>query len=80
MAYKDILTNRYWNLGNHSVAIIAIEGGVGDVGAYIGANFDKMASEEETCRVVAEHGVKLSRHDAYAMLPRLSQFPHPYRD
>ena len=80
MAHRDIVASRYWNTNGTPVAIVAIEGGNTDVGAYIGGDPDANNSEEGTLAWVAGHGAKLSRNDALRMLPQLRDCGLAYRD
>ena len=74
MAFGDLLTSKYWNCGDSAVAIVAYEGAVKDVGAYIGADVGPSNRREDTEEHVHRHGCKLSRTQALAMLPGIQDF------
>ena len=80
MAHGDIVTYKYWNAGGVPVAIVAIEGGANDVGAYIGGDPNPRASEEDTVQRVAHFGAKLTYKQAMAFLPALIDSTLRYRD
>ena len=69
--HGDVVAYRYWNTNGVPVAIVAIEGGVGDVAAYIGGDPNPDASEEATLRRVRFYGAKLSQDEALRFLPKL---------
>ena len=79
MAYGDLIAARYWNTNGTPVAIVAYEGAIGDVAAYIGGDPNPYASEEETYARVKAYGAKLSSEEAYRMLPELADTTLAYR-
>ena len=80
MAHGTIVASRYWNTNGLPMAIVAVEGSIDDVAAYMGADRNGDNSEEATLRYVARYGVKLSREDALRMLPQLKDCGLSYRD
>ena len=77
----DILAYRYWNSNGVPVAIVAVEGSIEDMGAYIGGDPKPDASEEATIKYVLGYGAKLSREDAFRFLPLLAELTWlSYRD
>ena len=80
MAHGAIVASRYWNVNGTPVAIVAVEGGNADVGAYIGADRNGYNDEESTLDWVARHGAKLGREEALRMLPQLRDCGLSYRD
>ena len=80
MAHGDIIASRYWNSNGLPVAIVAVEGGMQDVAAYIGGDPDPGATEEETLQRVREYGAKLGKDEAMRFLPALLDCGLRYRD
>ena len=78
--HRDIVTYRYWNTNGVAVAIVAVEGRVQDVAAYIGGDLDPDASEEATLQRVRQLGAKLTKEEAYRFLPQLELCGLVYRD
>ena len=69
--HGDIVTFKYWNTNGVSVAIVAVEGAVHDVGAYIGGDSNSKANQEDTFLRVIKFGAKLTKQEAFSMLPQL---------
>lgn len=77
--HKQYLEGRFWNQGGKQIAIVAIVTRIGEFGdwaAYIGTDAPDSCREEDTCRVVAKEGCKLSASDAKHFFPDIEL---PYR-
>jgi len=64
-----VLNYSYWNANGKGICIVAVEGGIVDWAAYIGADDGQRTGEcvEWTVR----HGCKLSRTQAHRWFPEL---------
>jgi len=71
MSHGTIIATKYWGANGIGIAVVAVEGGANDVGAYIGATTDEKM--EDTFRWTVSHGAKLYREEAEAMLPSLRE-------
>ncbi len=64
-----VLNYNYWNANGAGIAIVAVEGGVADWAAYIGA--DDGQRTEECVEWTIRRGCKLSRDQAHRWFPQL---------
>jgi hypothetical protein len=64
-----VLNYNYWNANGIGISIVAVEGGVADWAAYIGADDGKRT--EECVKWTVRHGSKLSRDQAHRWFPDL---------
>ncbi len=78
---------RYWNNGDHQVAVVVVvnrfgDGDQGDWGAYIGASIGEHNSYRETKEKVAASGAKLAWVEVEALVPEhiRESIGLPYRD
>lgn len=64
-----VLNYSYWNANGKGICIVAVEGGIVDWAAYIGA--DDGQRTEECVEWTVRHGCKLSRTQAHRWFPEL---------
>lgn len=73
MAAADIVTSKYWNTNGIGISVVAIEGQINDVAAYIGASERGAEYESEAQEWSRRYGAKLTEEEAKGMLPQIAQ-------
>ncbi len=73
MAAREIVTSKYWNTNGVGISVVAIEGHINDVGAYIGASEQGAQYESAAREWAINYGAKLTQEEALGMLPRLAE-------
>lgn len=71
--FDQVIQHKYWNVNGIGIAVVAKEGGVKDCAVYLGASVRGAETEELAVEDAIRWGAKLSREEAYGMLPRLQQ-------